>query len=310
MKPKTIDAARGKWTGILVHMGIDQNFLRNKHGPCPVCNGRDRFRYDDKDGDGTWICSQCGNGTGIMLLMAWKGWDFKTAAHEVDLIVGNVEAAERREAAKPDPAIRLRKISGGFAAMASINPVRLYLRSRGLSPTSAIRFHPALEHYGEDSGRQIFPAMAAIFHSADGRPLSLHVTYLTPDGRKAPVEVVRKIMPPVEPLGGSAIRLFPIAEHIGIAEGIETALAVHRDFGIPCLAAANAGLLEKFVVPEGVKAVSIFGDNDSNYTGQKAAYTLANRLQRTHQVNVHVPGAADTDFADRPEEHHNQGATT
>lgn len=309
MRPRTLDAARGKWFGILVQMGIDEHFLRNKHGPCPMCEGRDRFRFDDKDGDGTWICSQCGSGTGMMLLMAWKGWDFKTAAHEVDQIVGNVEAAERREPARPDPVIRLRKTSAGFAEMASINPVRLYLRGRGLTPTNAIRFHPALEHY-DDAGRQTFPAMAAVFQSVDGRPLSLHVTYLTSDGKKAPVESVRKIFPPIEPLAGSAIRLFPIAEHVGIAEGIETALAVHRDFGIPCWAAANAVLMEKFAVPDGVKAVSIFGDNDANFTGQKAAYTLANRLARTHQVAVHIARGVGRDFADRPDEHHNQGAST
>ena len=243
-----------------------------------------------------------------MLLMAWKGWDFRAAAKEVDLIVGNVEEVDKCEANKPDPAIRLRKISSGFTGMASINAVRLYLRSRGLSPTNAIRFHPALDCY--ESGRHhVFPAMAAVFHSVDGRPLSLHVTYLTADGRKAPVEAVRKIMPPIEPLAGSAIRLFPLVEHIGIAEGIETALAVHRDLGIPCWSAANAGLLEKFAPPEGVKAVSIFADNDANYTGQKAAYTLANRLCRTHQVDVRVPDTVGADFADRPSQS-NQGATT
>ena len=305
MKPKTIDAARGKWPGILVQMGIDEHFFVNRHGPCPICAGRDRFRFDDKGGDGTWICSQCGSGTGMMLLMAWKGWDFKTAAHEVDQIVGNVEVVEAKSD-KPDPVIRLRKVSSGFAPMDSINPVRLYLRSRGLAPVSALWYHPALRYYSDDGEGASFPAMAAAFTSADGRPLSLHLTYLTRDGRKAPVDAVRKILPPVDPLAGSAIRLFPVAEHLAIAEGIETALAVHRDFGIPCWAAANAGLMEKFIVPEGVRKVSIFGDNDSNYTGQKAAYTLANRLSRTHSVEVRVPADADTDFADRPSDHKGQ----
>jgi len=31
----------------------------NKHGACPVCGGKDRFRCDDKNGRGTWVCSQC-----------------------------------------------------------------------------------------------------------------------------------------------------------------------------------------------------------------------------------------------------------
>jgi|JI10StandDraft_1071094.scaffolds.fasta_scaffold12737_18 putative DNA primase/helicase len=299
MRPRTLDAARGKWFGILVQMGIDEHFLRNKHGPCPVCAGRDRFRFDDKNGDGTWICSQCGSGTGIKLLMGWKGWDFKTAAHEVDQIVGNVEA-KTHEKEKADPVIRLKKIASGLADMASINPVRMYLARRGLTPTPATKYHPALAHYGDD-GMRVFPAMVCLFHSADGRPLSFHVTYLTKDGKKAPVESPRKVMPPVEPLNGSAIRLFPISERVGIAEGVETALAVYRDFGVPCWAAANAGLMERFIVPDGIKEVAIFADNDANYTGQKAAFALANRLSRTHGVSVHVPEVAGSDFADYPQ---------
>lgn len=300
---KTTDAARGKWVGILIQMGVDERFLRNKHGPCPMCDGRDRFRFDDKNGDGTWICSYCGSGTGMALLMALKGWEFKEAAGEVDKIVGNVAQAVPQEKNKPDPVIRLRKIASGFASMASINPVRMYLHKRGISPTQAIRYHPALEHFDGDNGRRVFPAMVCLFHSVDGRPLSLHTTALTKDGQKAPVDSPRKVMPPVECLNGSAIRLFPVAEHIGLAEGVETALAVYRDFGIPCWAAANAGLMEKFEVPEGVKMISIFGDNDSSYTGQKAAYTLAHRICRKYAVAVHIPSAVDTDFADNREQY-------
>jgi len=296
---KTVDAARGKWAGILMQSGIDEHFLRNKHGPCPMCEGRDRFRFDDKGGDGTWICNHCGSGSGIMLLMAWKGWEFREAARHVDNIVGNVAADCSKNKAPADPKIRLRKIAAGLSSMASINPVRLYLQQRGVSPTQAIRFHPALEHFDADKGRVVFPAMVCLFHSADARPLSFHITWLTPQGGKAPVASPRKVMTPVEPLAGSAIRLFPVSEHIGIAEGIETALAVHRDFGIPCWAAANAGLMEKFVVPDGVKAVSIFADNDASFTGQAAAYALAKRLSGTVDVVVHVPAVTGTDFADK-----------
>jgi len=50
--------ARNRWNELLVAAGIDPKVLRNNHGPCPGCGGKDRFRYDDKDGDGTFICSQ------------------------------------------------------------------------------------------------------------------------------------------------------------------------------------------------------------------------------------------------------------
>lgn len=296
---RTVDAARDKWADILVFLGLEREFLRNRHGPCPLCGGRDRFRFDNKRGDGTWFCNQCGSGAGIDLVMHLKGFDFKTAAAEVDRIVGNVELKSEPEKPKADPIIRLRKISNGFADMGSINPVRRYLHRRGLTPTHAIKYHPGLEHYDSTQGKLILPAMACVFTSVDGRPLSLHITALTQNGQKANVESPKKIMPPIESLNGSAIRLFPVTPHIGIAEGIETALAVHRDYGIPCWAAANAGLLEKFDVPEGIKSVSIFGDNDSNFTGQKAAFTLANRIYRKVSVDVFIPSVVDSDFADK-----------
>jgi putative DNA primase/helicase len=42
-----------------------------------MCGGKDRFRFDDKEGHGTWICTHCGAGDGFSLLMKVMGIDFK-----------------------------------------------------------------------------------------------------------------------------------------------------------------------------------------------------------------------------------------
>jgi putative DNA primase/helicase len=55
-------AAQGQWSAILGRLGI-QLPQHKHHAPCPACGGKDRFRFDDKDGHGTFICSQGGNGT-------------------------------------------------------------------------------------------------------------------------------------------------------------------------------------------------------------------------------------------------------
>ena len=81
---RTADEAIGRWAGILQTLGIDAQHLRNKHGPCPVCQGKDRFRFDDKEGRGTWYCSHCGSGDGFKLLQLLHGWPFSHAAKEVD----------------------------------------------------------------------------------------------------------------------------------------------------------------------------------------------------------------------------------
>lgn len=70
-------AARGHWPHILARLGIEAPAHARKHGPCPGCGGRDRFRFDDLDGRGTFICSQGGAGTisgdGFNLVQHAKG---------------------------------------------------------------------------------------------------------------------------------------------------------------------------------------------------------------------------------------------
>ena len=69
MQPERTAAeiATGRWGYILPALGMPEEFLKDKHGACPMCGGKDRFRYDNKQGRGTWICNQCGAGDGYSL---------------------------------------------------------------------------------------------------------------------------------------------------------------------------------------------------------------------------------------------------
>ena len=37
----------GKWPSTLLELGIPEEFLTGKHGPCPMCGGKDRFRFTE-----------------------------------------------------------------------------------------------------------------------------------------------------------------------------------------------------------------------------------------------------------------------
>lgn len=89
MREKTIDAAKGRWREILPQLGVARKFLSGRHGPCPICGGKDRFRFDDRTKNGDYYCNQCGSGLGIKLVMKVNDWDFKTAARAVDEVIGN-----------------------------------------------------------------------------------------------------------------------------------------------------------------------------------------------------------------------------
>lgn len=297
LKVKTADAAVGRWPGILSALGIAPEFLRDRHGPCPACAGVDRYRFDDRDGRGTWFCSHCGSGDGFGLLRAVYGWGFQQAAKEVDRVIGTVSAAPvAKERSEESKASALREVWQAGRKVMHGDPVWRYLRNRAGIETipDDVRYHPALKH--SDGGRH--PAMLAVMRYPDGTAASIHRTYLTDDGRKANVSTVKKIMPG-KPLQTSSVRLYRAETCLGIAEGIETALAASMRFSMPVWAATNAGLMEAWTPPAGVETVVIFGDNDANFVGQAAALALAKKLAMGGlMVRVEIPEKTGADWAD------------
>lgn len=78
--PLDFDAIKAAANGQYLHTifpaaGIQLRTPANHHQPCPMCGGSDRFRCDDKRGEGTWICNQCGAGNGFMLVQKYTGSD-------------------------------------------------------------------------------------------------------------------------------------------------------------------------------------------------------------------------------------------
>jgi hypothetical protein len=86
-RPRTAEAAHGRWREILPSLGVPAAFLTGKHSPCPACGGKDRFRFDDRHGDGDYYCSQCDAGKGIGLVAKVNGCTFAEAAKMVDDVI-------------------------------------------------------------------------------------------------------------------------------------------------------------------------------------------------------------------------------
>jgi putative DNA primase/helicase len=134
-----------------------------------------------------------------------------------------------------------------------------YLAARGLAlpPDAPLRFHPACPR-----GAERWPAMLALMTDpATAQPCGVHRIFLAHDGMgKAPGNA--KMM------AGNAgvIRLMPddeVTTGLGIAEGIETALAVMQRAGwAPVWAATSAGAIRGFPVLPGIEALTVFADMD------------------------------------------------
>ena len=303
MQPKrnVNEIATGRWPNILAHFGIAESFLTGKHGPCPICGGKDRFRFDNKEGRGTWICSQsCGAGDGFRLLELIKGWSFRETAFQVEQIAGNVHQSivkEESDEAKKMAAIK--RIWNETEPVCKGDPVWLYLNKRiGLEIIPAcIRHHPALP-YIDNGNVDYYPALVAAVTDSEGVGIGVHRIYLTSEGEKAPVESAKKLLAG-KALGGASVKLGRVGCDLGIAEGIETALAASMRFSVPVWSAISANLLEQWLPPKDVKHVVIFGDNDESYTGQASSFVLARKLKnKGFSVSVRIPETVGTDWAD------------
>lgn len=266
--------ARGKWADILSGIGIDPECLTGKHGPCPGCGGTDRFRYL-RDEAGGFFCGTT-RGAGVDLVMHVLGCDFRAAAERIESVIGKGDWA---------PTKRDSTYAEGLRSVAKPSQRSAYLSSRGLEVAPGLLFARDVEYRddGEVIGR--YDAMLAPITRAD-RWLTFHVTYLH-RGRKAPVTPCRKILPAHGSVTGGGVALYAAAEYMGVAEGIETAIAAKMLHGTPMHAALNTALLAKWQPPPVAKSVWIYADHDENAAGHAAAWTLCHRL-RTQGLRAEV----------------------
>lgn len=163
-------------------------------------------------------------------------------------------------------------------------PVEKYLVSRGIPAAvfgalADLRWCPANPVAGGGFGM-----MLCAVRDAAGRLVNLHRTYLTDEGRKAPVAAPKRVMkmPSGTTINGAAIRLGePRGALLAVAEGVETALSVTAATGIACWSAISAQGIEHFDVPASVSVLLVFADKDASGTGDKAARALAQRLAQS-----------------------------
>lgn len=307
------DRVIGRWRGLLPSLGLSASYLSGKHGPCPFCAGKDRWRFADAKGMGTWYCSQCGDsarsgygGTGWDLVMRLNKCTFFEAKK---LVEPYIETAPIILPKAADYTITQTRYMGLWKSGDPLDGEDLasrYLANRGISfieYPKQLRFLGTTPYTHSDKKISYHPAMLALFVGPDRESRTLHVTYLDQDGRKADLEPARKLAPGPVPKGG-AVRLAASAETMGVAEGIETALSAMILDGVPVWSALSAGALLNWQPPPGARNVIVYGDTDASFTGQSAAYSLAHKLRTEgYAVDVRLPplevgGAKGADWND------------
>lgn len=292
------ESARGHWEYLLPKLGVPESALSRKHGPCPMCGGTDRYRWDDQNSTGGYICSGCGAGDGFMLAGAVTGKSFGVLADEVRGLLRDAPPPRigGGRVTSPDRHALLRVWRGSTAPEAG-SPTSTYLSTRlgRFWPSAAIRHHPSLHHPQTD---RVYSAMVARISGPDGSGASLHMTYLDANGRKADVDPCRRLAAGKIP-DGSAVRLWPAQNVMGVAEGIETAMSAAIIYKMPVWACLSAAMLAKWEAPAEAEEIAIFADNDRSFAGQAAAYRLAQRIVAAgKRATVFVPDVPGTDYND------------
>lgn len=306
--------ARIDWPAVLMQLGIPENTLRSKHGPCPGCAGKDRFTFNHKRrGHGSFYCNGIpGGGDGFKLLEHVYGWTFGEARQRVIEVAGLSDAGSISPPpartslpayvpAAPCPAIppdRVHRLRRNRCAVEDCEDAITYLTSRGLwplPPGCALKAHATVEYFQD--GRQVgrYPALVADVVDGAGELVTVHTTYLQ-GGKKIEGYEPRKILSPMTGRYGCAARLMPATDVLGIAEGIETALSAAMLDGIPVWAALNTSLLSRFEPPPGVTTLRLYADRDE--AGLSAALKLLERLQGRIRVEIRTPSPPSKDFND------------
>ena len=120
--------------------------------------------------------------------------------------------------------------------------------------------------------------MIAAVQAPDRRTIAVQVTQLDPGGeRKAQVLVPRRTY---GALGDGAVRLAAAGDVLGLAEGVESALSAMQLSGIPTWACLGASRMHRVAVPESVRELHLFMDNDGPGRDAGERTALAHRHRR------------------------------
>lgn len=234
-------------------------------GPCPRCNGTDRFAV--KPSEQVFNCRGGEGGDSIALVMHVRDVPFMAACE----IINGCPAPNRESQARPvDPDVERERheerkdqelaraaaetakqernadrAARIFAECAPLPGSRAdaYLKRRGIfvpaHMAEDLRFHRGLEYRGfpdRDAAEDVvfgeFPCMVAAIRNVAGEIIGIHRTYLDPSEPaklKPPGDRSRnKAKKVFGSVMGGAIRLGPIQRSMAAGEGIETTLSWYQ----------------------------------------------------------------------------------
>lgn len=262
----------GAWRQTLEGYGCQLPSGRN-HGPCPVCGGKDRFRFDDKDGRGTWFCGQCDpqSGGGLLLLSRYLGKPTVEVAKELlgQDMPRTVAPVRKHSATDEQMREELRKRAKRGAEMLmeqSMMSGHPYMDAKGLTGEWHVNSQIMM---GADNERIEPGALLLVPVYKNGE--LVNVQKITADGKKRPI------------YGGDMSGVYHVisgpGKTIAVVEGFATGVTVNRMTNATTYVAFNTGNLAAITAQARAEhpdsTLIIFADNDEHGAGLKYAEEAA-----------------------------------
>lgn len=273
---ETVKQACGHWPRILPALGV--KVMKNRHQACPVCGGSDRFRFDDKEGRGTWLCNQCGAGDGLKLVEKVFGVKPSEAAQKVNAVTGNLPPVATEVIAAAEAETEADRQAAAALAVRLMEKTRpasgnAYLTSKGFPDREC----PVLSATHKTGG-VTFRAGDVVVPLYDDTGALVNLQLINSDGLKRTLKggQVKGACHVIEGKKQAGKRLW-------IAEGYATALTVHHLTGETVMVALSSVNLLSLASLARQKhpacQIVLAADRDLNGNGQSKAAAAADACE-------------------------------
>lgn len=273
---ETVKQACGHWSRILPALGV--KVIKNRHQACPVCGGSDRFRFDDKEGRGTWFCNQCGAGDGLKLVEKVFGVSASEAAGKVDAVTGNLPPVALEVIAAAEAETEADRKAAAALAVKLMEKTRpasgnAYLTRKGFPGHECVMLMAT-----HKTGGVTFRAGDMVVPLYDNAGALVNVQLINSDGLKRTLKggAVKGACHTIEGKKQAGKRLW-------VAEGYATALTVHHLTGETVMVALSSVNLLSLASLARQKhpacQIVLAADRDLNGNGQSKAAAAADACE-------------------------------
>lgn len=273
---ETVKQACGHWSRILPALGV--KVIKNRHQACPVCGGSDCFRFDDKEGRGTWFCNQCGAGDGLKLVEKVFGVSASEAAGKVDAVTGNLPPVALEVIAAAEAETEADRKAAAALAVKLMEKTRpasgnAYLTRKGFPGHECVMLTAT-----HKTGGVTFRAGDMVVPLYDNAGALVNVQLINSDGLKRTLKggAVKGACHTIEGKKQAGKRLW-------VAEGYATALTVHHLTGETVMVALSSVNLLSLASLARQKhpacQIVLAADRDLNGNGQSKAAAAADACE-------------------------------